>query len=135
MVIIKQLYYGIASVVKGICDKTYYQDRPSSVDERLGSYLVISFPSAIVNNELSPDGSYNDYTTTVLLEVYVRDKMCASNPTGIDLAAMETKLSALLKSFPIDDKHFYVTRPELVMQSNDNSGFHVAVIRAKLRTK
>ncbi len=125
----------MASAVKGLCDKTYYQDRPTSVDERIASYLVIAFPSAVVNRELDPSGAYNDYTTTVLLYVYVRDRMSASNPAAIDLAVMDEKVSAAMKVFPVDNDLFRVVRPELVMQVNDGSGFHVAIIRARLRTK
>lgn len=135
MVSIKTLYYDIARVVKEVCDKTYYQDRPTSVDKRLDSYLVISLPSNIVNQELNPNGDYNDYTTTVLLEVYVRDLMSASNPVGIDLKTMDEKVKKVMSLFPIDTENIFVTRPEVVLDDNDDSGFHVTLIRARLRTK
>lgn len=135
MVNVKNLYYSVSGAIKGICDKTYYQDRPSSVDERIESYAVVSLPSAIVNNEMDPGGAYRDYTTTVLIEVYVRDAMSASNPIGINLKVMEEKVQEVLKKFPIDTDVAFVSRPELVMQENDGTGFHVTLIRARLRTK
>ena len=135
MMSVKDMYYSLAGAVKGICDKTYYQDRPTSIDERIDSYAVISLPSAIVNNELDPSGSYNDFTTTVLLEVFVRDNMSACNPIGINLKVMEEKVQKIVKIFPIDTDTIFVTRPEIVMQDNDGSGFHVTLIRARLRTK
>lgn len=135
MVSIKDLYYDVAAVVKGICDKTYYMDRPTSVDTKINSYLVISLPSTIANQELDPRGGYRDYTTTLLLEVYVRDKMSSSNPVGIDLKAMDEKVGKVTALFPMDCEHVYVTQPEVVMQDNDQSGFHVTLIRARLRTK
>lgn len=135
MVSLKTLFYDIAGAVKGVCDKTYYQDRPTSIDKRVNSYLVVSLPSNVVNNELDPSGAYNDYTTTVLLEVYVRDKMSASNPVAMDVKNMDEKVGKVLKSFPIDTDSIFVTRPEIVMQDNDDSGFHVTLIRARLRTK
>lgn len=135
MIRIKTIYYDIAGVVKNICDKTFYQDRPTAVDSRIGSYLVISLPSNIRNNETDPSGAYNDYTTTVFLEVYVRDKMAAQNPIGIDLKTMDEKVSAVLSVFPLDTSYIHVTRPEIVMQDSDGSGFHVTLIRATLRTK
>lgn len=135
MVSVKDLYYSVAEAVKKICDKTYYQDRPTSVDTTINSYLVISLPSAIENNELDPSGAYNDYTTTLLIEVYVRDRMSASNPIGINLQVMDEKVKKVLEKFPIDTAKIYVTRPEIVMQDNDESGFHVTLIRARLRTK
>lgn len=135
MISIKTLYYDIARVAKDICDKTYYQDRPTSVDKRLDNYLVISLPSNIVNQEVDPNGGYHDYTTTVLIEVYVRDKMSASNPVGIDLKTMDEKVTKVMKLFPIDTDNIFVTRPEIVLDDNDDSGFHVTLIRARLRTK
>lgn len=135
MVSIKTLYYDIAKSVKGICDKTYYRDRPTSVVERINSYLVISLPSNIVNNEIDPSGAYNDYTTTVLLEVYVRDKMSASNPVEMNIKVMDEKVGKTLAAFPINTGNIFVTRPEIVMQENDGSGFHVTLIRARLSTK
>lgn len=135
MVSIKDLYYDVAKAVKGVCDKTYYQDRPTAIDEKINSYLVISMPSDIVSNEIDPAGGYNDYTTTLLLEVYVRDKMSASNPIGIDLKTMDEKVGKTMKLFPIDGDHCFATRPTIVIQDNDDSGFHVTLIRARLRTK
>lgn len=135
MVSIKDLYYDVAEVVKGICDKTYYMDRPTSVDTKIDSYLVISLPSTIANQELDPRGGYHDYTTTLLLEVYVRDKMSSSNPVGIDLKAMDEKVGKVVNLIPFDTDNIHVTQPEVVMQDNDQSGFHVTLIRARLRTK
>jgi len=79
MISIKALYYGIAKAVSGICDKGYYQDRPTSVADRPDSYVVIHFPSSIYNNEIGQKGEYRDFDTTVQLEVYIRDKMSAEN--------------------------------------------------------
>lgn len=135
MVSLKTLFYDIAGKVKDVCDKTYYQDRPTSVDRKINSYLVISMPSSIVNQELNPNGEYNDYTTTVLLEVYVRDKMSSQNPVGVDIKLMDEKVMKILSLFPIDTDKIYVTQPQIVIQDNDDSGFHVTLIRAKLRTK
>lgn len=135
MVSLKTLFYDIAGKVKDVCDKTYYMDRPTSVDTKINSYLVISLPSAIVNQELDPRGGYHDYATTLLLEVYVRDKMSASNPIGIDLKTMDEKVGKVISLVPMDCEHCFITRPEVVMQDSDDSGFHVTLIRARLRTK
>lgn len=121
--------------MKGIGDRLYCQDRPTAVDSRINSYVVISIPSAIVNNEIDPSGAYNDYSTTVLIEVYVRNKMSAKNPVGVDLDTMDEKVSNVMRLLPYENKGVQVTRPEIVMQSDDGSGFHVTLIRATLRTK
>lgn len=135
MVSLKTLYYGIARVVNGICDKGYYQDRPASVMERLNSYIVISLPSAVYNNELSEAGEYNDFSTSVLLEVYVRDLVSANNPNSMDIKTMDEKVDAILKLFPINTKDFKITKPRIIFQTSDKSGFHVTFIQAQLNTK
>ncbi|WP_333615532.1 hypothetical protein [Bacteroides pyogenes] len=135
MVSIKTLYYGIARAVKGICDKGYYQDRPSSVADRPGSYIVINFPSAIYNNEISEDGRYSDFETTVLIEIYIRDKMKAENPVEMDLVTMDDKVSKVMALFPISTKDFVLKSPRVTFQASDGSGFHVTIIQGRLRTK
>jgi hypothetical protein len=135
MVSLKTLYYGIARVVNGICDKGYYQDRPASVMERLNSYIVISLPSAVYNNELSEAGEYNDFSTSVLLEVYVRDLVSANNPNSMDIKTMDEKVDAILKLFPVNTKDFKITKPRIIFQTSDKSGFHVTFIQAQLNTK
>ena len=135
MISIKALYYGIAKAVSGICDKGYYQDRPTSVADRPDSYVVIYFPSSIYNNEIGQNGEYGDFDTTVQLEVYVRDKMSAENPIGIDISTMDEKVKRILSRFPISTSDFSVTRPMITLQTNDDSGFHVTIIQGRLKTK
>ena len=135
MISIKALYYGIAKAVSGICDKGYYQDRPTSVADRPDSYVVINFPSSIYNNEIGQKGEYRDFDTTAQLEVYVRDKMSAENPIGIDVSTMDTKVKDVLSRFPISTSDFSVTRPMITLQTNDDSGFHVTIIQGRLKTK
>ena len=135
MISIKALYYGIAKAVSGICDKGYYQDRPTSVADRPDSYVVIYFPSSIYNNEIGQNGEYRDFDTTVQLEVYVRDKMSAENPIGIDISTMDEKVKRILSRFPISTTDFSVTRPMITLQTNDDSGFHVTIIQGRLKTK
>ena len=80
MVDIKQIYFDLGNAVKGICDKVYPMNRPKAVDTKICSYIVVSTPYTIRNNEMNYDGSYNYYTTTIQIEVYVRDK--ASSATS-----------------------------------------------------
>ena len=135
MVSLKTLYYGIAKAVNGICDKGYYQDRPSSVTARPNSYIVINLPSLILNNELGERGEYNDFSTTVVIEVYVRDIATANNPNSMDIKTMNDKVSSILELFPINNKDFKITSPHISLQTSDKSGFHVTFIQGILRTK
>ena len=118
MVSLKTLYYGIAKAVNGICEKGYYQARPASVKDRPDSYVVVSLPSSIYNNEMD-----------------VRDLASASNPNGMDIKTMDEKVSSVLALFPISTKDFKVTDPTVTLQTSDRSGFHVTFIQGQLRTK
>lgn len=135
MVSLKALYFGIAKEIKGVCEQGYYQDRPASIKDRPDNYVVISLPSSIYNNELGERGEYNDFSTTVVFEVYVRDIVSANNTNGIDIKTMDEKVSKLLNLFPISNEIFKITDPQITIQTSDKSGFHVTFIQGQLRTK
>lgn len=135
MVSIKSLYNDIGNAVKGVCDKVYARNRPKSVDERIGSYIVVYFPSSIYNNEINSDGSYNDYTTTAQIEIYVRDKVSAKNPNTFDVSAVDEKVREVLSKFPISTDNILVSNPRITLQADDGDGFSVTIIQGRLRTK
>ena len=135
MVSIKDLYFDIGNAMKGVCDKVYARNRPKSVDERIGSYIVVYFPSSIYNNEINSDGSYNDYTTTAQIEIYVRDKVSAKNPNTFDVATVDEKVRAVLGKFPISTDNILVSNPRITLQTDDGDGFSVTIIQGRLRTK
>lgn len=135
MVDIKQIYFDLGNAVNGICDKVYPRNRPKAVDTKIGSYIVVSTPYAIRNNEMNYDGSYNDYTTTVQIEVYVRDKASSANPNGFNPSEMSDKVKAILERFPISTDNIIVAKPNIAIQSDDGDGFSVTIIQGNLRTK
>lgn len=137
MITIKDIYEGLWNAVDGICDKRYLKDRPKSVpvSERPDSYIVISVPYRIRNNEIDFGGSYNDYTTNVRLEIYVRDKVSSKNPNEFNVLAMDEKVEKVMKLFPITTEGFIVSRPNVMMQTGDGDGFSVVIIQGFLRTK
>ena len=130
-----QLYQDIYVAVKGICDKTYLRGRPKSVDSRIGSYIVIALPYLIRNNEMNDDGSYNDFSTTAQIEIYVRDKVSASTPNEFNVNVMDEKINEVLAKFPISSDNISVSRPRVTMQDDDGDGFGITIIQANLRTK
>lgn len=135
MVDIKQIYFDLGNAVKGICDKVYPRNRPKAVDTKIGSYIVVSAPYTIRNNEMNYDGSYNYYTTTIQIEVYVRDKASSANPNGFCPSEMDKKVKAVLDRFPISTKNIIVTNPMITMQTDDGDGYSVTIIQGRLRTK
>lgn len=134
---IKDIYQGLWNAVDEICDKRYLKDRPKSVpvSERPDSYIVIRLPYAIYNNEISDSGEYNDFTTTVQIQIYVRDKVSSKNPNEFNVLAMDEKVEKVMKLFPIITEDFIVSRPSVTMQTGDGDGFAVTIIQGFLRTK
>lgn len=135
MISIKTLYNDVGTAVKGICDKVYARSRPKSVDDRPNSYIVVSFPSMIFNNEMNSDGSFNDYSTTAQIEIYVRDKVTPKNPSSLDVSTVDTKVSKVLDQFPIITDHLVLTKPRVTMQVDDGDGFSVTIVQGMLRTR
>lgn len=135
MISIKTLYFDVGNAMKGVCDRVFPRNRPKAVDKKINSYIVVFFPSYIYNNEMNSDGSYNDYTTTVQIEVYVRDKVSASNPNALDVTHVDEKVKAVMGRFPISTENILVTNPMITMQTDDGDGFSVTIIQGRLRTK
>lgn len=135
MLDLKDLYYDLGNAMKGICDRVYARNRPKSVSDRPDSYIVIKLPSVIINNEMNDDGSFNDYTTTAQIEVYVRDKASVRDPNTLNVAAVSEKVSAVMKKFPISTDNIIVTKPRVTLQTDDGDGFSVTIVQGSLRTK
>ena len=135
MVDIKQIYYDLGNAMKGVCANIYPRSRPKSVDKNISSYIVVNVPYAIRNNEIDGSGSYNDYTTTIQIEVYVKDKVSSANPNGFNLVEMDCKVKAILSRFPIMTDNIVVTKPRVAMQADDGDGFSVTIVQGMLRTR
>lgn len=132
---IKDMYYDVGNAVKGVCDRVYAHDRPKAVSDRPGSYIVVVFPSVILNNEMNSEGTFNDYNTTAQIEIYVRNKVSAKNPGAFDVSAVSEKVSAVMKRFPISTKNLTVTKPRVTLQADDGDGFSVTIVQGQLRTR
>ena len=135
MTTIEDIYNDVGRAMKGVCDKIYAKNRPSAVEERIGSYIVIGLPSGIYNMEIGQDGKYNDFSTTVQIEVYVRNKVSSKSPNGFDVAKTSEKVGAVLNRFPILTENIKVSRPMVTMQTDDGAGFDVTIIQGNLRTR
>lgn len=135
MLDLKDLYYDLGNAMKGICDRVYARNRPKSVSDRPDSYIVVKLPSVIINNEMNDDGSFNDYTTTAQIEIYVRDKTSARNPNTLNVSAVSKKVGAVMTKFPISTDNIIVTKPRVTLQTDDGDSFSVTIVQGLLRTK
>ena len=132
---LKQIYYDLGNAVKGICDVVIPRNRPNTVDKRYDSFIVVSLPYAIRNNEISDDGSYNDYSTTVQISIYTRNRVSSSLGNCTDRDAMDEKLERVLSVFPIRTPRIIVTKPKVILQTDDGDGFDITMIQGRLRTR
>ena len=135
MISIKTLYFDVGNAMKGVCDRVLPRNRPKAVDKKINSYIVVFFPSSIYNNEMNSDGAYNDYSTTLQIEVYVKDKASADNPNTLDVSKVDDKVKSVMDRFPISTKNIIVTNPMITMQTDDGDGYSVTIIQGRLRTK
>lgn len=132
---LKQIYYDLGNAVKGICDVVIARNRPDTVDKRYDSFIVVSLPYAIRNNEISDDGSYNDYSTTVQISIYTRNRVSSGLGNCTDLDAMDEKLERVLSVFPIRTPRIIVTKPKVILHTDDGDGFDITMIQGRLRTR
>lgn len=116
--------------VNGICDKVYLRERPASTSDSVNSFIVCYVPSAIYNDELSDDGDYDMFSTTVQFEVYVRDKVSASNINRIDINTMDDKVREVLSLFPLKAEHCVFMNPIQTLKISDGKQFHCSIIQA-----
>ena len=135
MISIKTLYFDVGNAMKGVCDRVFPRNRPKAVGKKINSYIVVFFPSSIYNNEMNSDGAYNDYSTTIQIEVYVKDKASADNPNTLDVSKVDDKVKSVMDRFPISTKNIIVTNPMITMQTDDGDGYSVTIIQGRLRTK
>lgn len=135
MISIKTLYFDVGNAMKGVCDRVFPRNRPKAVGKKINSYIVVFFPSSIYNNEMNSDGAYNDYSTTLQIEVYVKDKASADNPNALDVSQVDDKVKSVMERFPISTKNIIVTNPMITMQADDGDGYSVTIIQGRLRTK
>lgn len=135
MISIKTLYFDVGNAMKGVCDRVFPRNRPKAVGKKINSYIVVFFPSSIYNNEMNSDGAYNDYSTTIQIEVYVKDRASADNPNTLDVSQVDEKVKAVMDKFPISTKNIIVTNPMITMQTDDGDGYSVTIIQGRLRTK
>jgi aspartokinase-like uncharacterized kinase len=135
MITARDILQDMFSQVKGICDKTYIIERPASTSDQVNSFIVCSIPGILYNNEISDNGEYDDYSTTVQFEVYVRDKTSASNLNQADINTIDKVVRKLLAKFPMITDHCVIAEPSQSMLISDGKQFHCTIIHADMRSK
>lgn len=131
---IRDILKSVYDAVDGICERTFLQDRPKSVIDSLSDYMVVKAVSSFNNREVDEKGSYDYYESTVQIEIYVKDRVSASNPNQININSIDDKVTSVLSLFPIKDSHIHAMRPRVTLSISDGNGFHCTIIQARLTT-
>lgn len=118
-----------------VCRKTYLQERPNAVEEKLTEFIVVSLPYSTVNKTV---GETDDwwFDVTVVFEIFVADRKTRSNPKEFNQPVMKRLRTALMEVFPIvAEGQFKIDFPRCVVPaSSDGNGYHYTRIQAKMTT-
>lgn len=122
---------------KEVCENVYLQNRPSSTTTKNEKFIVVELPSVITNNEISQDGSYNDFSTTGQFTIFVKDRSSSKNGNATPIEKTNELVNSLKGLFPIKDKEKSVKlrRPKIMIPPvSDERGFHYTVIQCDITT-
>lgn len=131
----KDILQDMFKAVNGICDKTYLLERPASTSDDLKSFIVCALPAGIFNEEMSDDGSYDLYSTTVQFEVYIRDKTSSKNLNEVNINVVDKAVKKVKALFPLTTEKFVMSNPHESLSISDGKQFHCTIIQCDLQTK
>lgn len=130
------IYKGMYAAANGICSMTCFPNRPKTIDSTINDFIVVALPSILKNKEISDSDSFNWNETTAQFEIYVKDVITTSNPTGSRIDVLDSKINALKSKFPIVDRTYGIklNKPRYFPIIPDDYGFHYIIIQANLTT-
>ena len=123
------------NAMKTVVDKVYL-DRPASVSDKVSTYAVVSCQSGIENNELNPDGVLDFYTTTISIDIFVKDKVTSQKTNQMNIKKFDELTKSTFSLFPIinKEKNIMIHLPRIVYNGTDGTGWHYSLITARLTT-
>ena len=133
MISYKDILQDLYTAVKDICQKTYLQDRPKSISDKIDSYAVIAAPFRIYNRVMESRFDYDYMRTTVQIAIFVRNRTNAANLDQVNINAIDEKVKALMEKFPIKGSRVMCDKPSMLAGGDDESGFHYVLVHASLR--
>ena len=105
----------------GICDSVYAEHRPTGHGEQSDRMVVVSIPTQIVDNSAYQRAGIN-------IHIIARNRDGGISATD-ELQAM---LDGIIGLFPITERRYTVTSPNLIFKGDDELGFTVWVVNANL---
>lgn len=107
----------------GVSKKVFTTNRPSSTDESMDDFIVVSFPTSII-----PNGVYG--YTTCRISLYARD-----NSNGENLPLLRDLQNKAYERLPINHERCSIYEPTPINAGSDKLGFHCMQIQCKVKIK
>lgn len=122
------IYDDLSNAVKGIGKKTFF-GRPEPVGLDIANFIAIDIPTEIRSRIAgSFDMSVDCYAT---FDVYCK----AKNDRTLNVGAQTDLVQKVLDVFPINGKCVTASKPNVLMQGFDETGYQVTEISFRIRTK
>ena len=122
------IYNDLSGAVKGLASKTFF-GRPEPVGSDVANFIAIEIPTEIRSRiKGSYDMSVECYAT---FDVYVKSK----SDRTLNIGSQSELTQKVLDVFPINGKCVVATKPTVMMQGYDETGYQVTQISFKLRTR
>lgn len=122
------IYDDLANAVKGIGKKTFL-GRPEPVGSDVANFIAIDIPTEIRSRIAgSFDMTVDCYAT---FDVYCK----AKTDRTLNIGAQTDLVQKVLDVFPINGKCVTASKPTVLMQGFDETGYQVTEISFRLRTK
>lgn len=118
---ISDVLESICKSLEGITDKVYSGKRPDAVQEQQKSFLVVSVPVGLDDQNAWQRG-------TLRISIYVRNKA-----NGIEnTKKLDAVLNAVAAKFPLVGERYSATNPSVVLKGYDGVAFDVWHVQCRL---
>ena len=104
-----------------ICDSVYAEHRPTGHGEQSDRMVVVSIPTQIIDNSAYQKAGVN-------FHIIVRNRDGGVSATD----ELQEMLDGVVSLFPITEKRYTLTNPNLLFKGDDELGFTVWVLSASL---
>lgn len=119
----------LTGVLKPLGIKTYLQNRPIAVEDKLQSFLVVALPARLDTN--IHGGELLQNRTTGTIYSFYRSK---SDGTP-NISGQTTQDGRVLDLFPMRGDYVECVKPVLLNRGYDDFGFHVSAIYFDIRVR
>lgn len=122
------IYGDLVKAVKGIGVKTYL-GRPEPIGQDIAKFISIDIPTEIRGKVKGSFDTLADCYGT--FSVFCK----AKTDRTLNIGSQSDLTQKVLDVFPINGENITASKPRVLMQGFDETGYHVTEITFKLRTK